>query len=401
MGAIVTQADDGEVRLAGQTGEDYVSAPLDASRWAWGSWSGGSYTPSVSSGNLVVSGSTGAYVRSASARPVTTLEAVATFGAAPWQHLGWGGLGFSDDRYLLFSTFNGTQRLYARSADGSVEYRTDLGPLPSGAHRYRIERVAQAGGGESIRYTIDGVLRATHVLPSVPALYVYQSHNGGAGAALLVDALWVYPSYVASGSVSGCVVDAGASAMWSGVSWQGGLASGTTLSVATRSSADGASWSAWTPVSSSGAIASPAGRFLDYRLTLSSSNSSVSPVVEAVSISFNGGAAAPAVPAPASAMVRPAPDPIDPPLSVEASATSGRLTLTWNPATDPAIVGYRVKSVVGAQTERVLAELPAQRAGRDIRRPYRVELALQRGATYWIEVIRADGVDSIQTVFNP
>jgi hypothetical protein len=399
-GALVTQGGDGELRLAGQTGEDYLSAPLDPSRWAWGAWSGASYTPSVSAGQLALAGEGGAYVRSASARPVTTLESVATFGAAPWQHVGWGGLGFSDDRYLLFSTFNTTQRLYARSADGSTEYRTDLGPLPSGAHRYRIERVAQSGGGESIRYYIDGALRATHVVPSVPALYVYQSHNGGAGAALLVDALWVYPSYVPSGSASGCVVDAGARATWGSVSWQGQLASGTTLSVATRSSADGVSWSGWTPVSSSGAIASPAGRYLDYRLTLSSSDSSVSPIVESVSISYSGGAALTAA-APASRLVRPAPGPIDPPLSVEASATTGRLTLTWNAPSDPAIVGFRVKSVVGAQTERVLAELPAHRAARDTGRPYRVELALQRGATYWIEIVRADGVGSIQTVFSP
>ena len=182
-------------------GDTYATAPLDA-QWTGGAWAGGAYTPTVSGGVLTVDN--GNFVRSTATRAVTTLEAHAQFGNAPWQHIGWGDLNFANNRYLLFSTFNNSTNLWARSANNGPEQRTDLGPIPAGMHTYRIERV-----GNAVRYSIDGTLRAEHTLANVPALHVYQSYNSSAGTTLQVDRLWTYPDYALSGSIDSCVLDGG------------------------------------------------------------------------------------------------------------------------------------------------------------------------------------------------
>ncbi|WP_026369853.1 hypothetical protein [Kallotenue papyrolyticum] len=283
-GTILSNIGDGEIRLAGTLGDEYSASTLDATRWSWGTWSGGSFTPSLTNGILSLSGASGAYVRSSAPQAVTTLEARVQFGAAPWQHVGWGSLDFAGDQYLLFSTFNGSTNLYARSNLGSGEQRTDLGPLPTGFHSYRIERV-----GTEVRYRIDGTLVATHTLASLPAMHVYQSHNGGAGAQLDIDRLWVYPPYVANGAYESCTIDGGSGVVWSSLSWNANVAAATSLRARTRTSADGTTWSAWSaPIATSGgAITSPDQRYLQYRLELATSDAALSPVVDSVTISYS------------------------------------------------------------------------------------------------------------------
>jgi hypothetical protein len=201
----------------------------------------------------------------------------ATFGNGAWQHIGFGSLDFSGDQYLLLSTFNGTTNLYARANTGGGEQRVDLGPIPSGSHHYQI-----VWGGTEVSFWIDGVYQTSFALSGTPSnLYTYLSNNGG--ASLQVDAAQRPPAYQASGSYTSCALDAGTGAAWQTLSWDAVTPAGPGLNVGVRTSADGVSWGSWAPVAASGdAIA--AGRYLEYRLALTSSSGTVSPQVNAVTL---------------------------------------------------------------------------------------------------------------------
>jgi len=288
---MLTAVGNGEVRLAGTFGDEYTASTLDPTRWIAGTWSGGAFTPAPTGGVLSLAGANGAFVRSAASLGVTTLEATARFSGAPWEHVGWGALDFNGP-YLLFSTAGNTTNLYARSADNSGEQRTDLGPIPAGFHVYRIERATQTPTTDQISYYVDGTLRAQHTVATVAALYVYQSHNGGASPSLDVDRLWVYPTFLPNGTFQSCALDAGSSVTWATATWSATVPAGGTLSLTTRTSADGLNWSDWSaPYSSSGgAITNPAGRYLQYLVSLASGSGQDSPSFESIALAFSGAA---------------------------------------------------------------------------------------------------------------
>jgi hypothetical protein len=307
FGTMVTRHGDGEVRLAGTFGDEYENASVDDGRWTAGTWAGGSFVPSVASGALSIAG--GVYVRSNSVMPVSTFEASVRFTGAPWEHVGWGGLDFADSRYLIFSTFNGSSNLYARSNNAGSEERTDLGPIPDGFHTYRIEKSAGDAGIDVVSYFVDGILRAQHTLATMPALHVYQSHGSGASPALDVDRLWVYPPHLGSGTFESCPMDAGAAVVWMSATWNAAVPLGSTVALRTRTSHDGSAWTAWSAlVTVSGqAITSPPGRFLQYLLELTSSSSADTPVVESVGFVYPASASDLIAPAISSIRVNEAP----------------------------------------------------------------------------------------------
>ena len=126
LGALATQFGDGEVRLAGAFAETFDGPALDSGRWLWGDWNGGnSYTPNPG-GTLQLSGANGAWARSQSTLMRQTIEGLVAFGAAPWQHFGLGSDGFQSSQYLLFSTFNTSDHVFARSNNNGSEICTDL-----------------------------------------------------------------------------------------------------------------------------------------------------------------------------------------------------------------------------------------------------------------------------------
>jgi Calx-beta domain/Bacterial Ig domain len=296
-GTQVTNVSGGEVRLGGGFGDNYASGTLDP-KWTAGTWAGGAYTPTIANGVLSLSGVGGAYVRSTNAMPVTSLEARVRFTAAAWEHVGWGSLDFSGDQYFLFSTFNQTARLFARSNLGGGESQTDLGPIPAGFHTYRVERVTIAGT-QHIRYLIDGTLVAEHILSgAVPSLHVYQSYGSQSTTPTLdIDTIAISPPYVASGTFESCPIDGGAPVTWTTASWTATLPAGTTLAVRTRTSPDLTTWSAWSaPVANSGdAVTSPPARYAQYRLELATTDAALSPVIESVTLGTGGSSGEPPV----------------------------------------------------------------------------------------------------------
>ena len=289
--SIVSRVADGEVRLSGIQGDEYTGTTLDASKWIAGTWSGGGYTPSLTGGILSLSNSTGAYVRSVSALPVTTVESSVRFSGLPWEHVGWGGLDFGN-AWAIFSTYNTTTSLFARTNPGTNEQVTNLGPIPSGFHTYRIHRQVVSQTSDVVTYFVDGVQVAQHTVATLPAMYVYQSHNGGTTQTLDIDRIWVYPSYTASATYQSCTMDIGqTSSTWTTANWSVTAPAGTSFDLRTRTSADGTSWTSWSsPMTSTGsAIASPVGRYLQYLAEFATTDPSQSPVLDSVTMRFTNG----------------------------------------------------------------------------------------------------------------
>ena len=114
-----------------------------------------------------------------------------------------------------------------------------------------------------------------------------------------VDWLRMSP-YPSSGTFESRVFDTGKSGTdWNSLTSITQKPAGTEVTFETRSgnsaTPDG-SWSGWEAVGSGGAIASPSGRYIQYRANLSSTDASVSPTIEQVTIIYRRDATPPAAP---------------------------------------------------------------------------------------------------------
>ncbi|HLF26112.1 MAG TPA: hypothetical protein VJG32_07240, partial [Anaerolineae bacterium] len=288
----ISDIDGGSIRLAGVLADDFSGPALNGALWTAGTWSSESYTPAFENGAIVLNGPNGAWVRSQAlyARG-RTLEGVVELSAGPWQHFGFGGDGFADGNYLMFSTFNTADRLFARTARNGSETRTDIGALSqfSGLHRYRIEWIAVNGTQDEVRYYIDGALLATHTVNAEPDLYVYLSHNSqGSYPALRASHLSLAPAFVGSGTYTSCTLDAGAGQTWQTLAWDVVLPAGASLTAQVRTSPDGSAWSSWTSIVSGGSIPT-AERYAQYQLQLATSDDQVSPQVNSVTLTIGTG----------------------------------------------------------------------------------------------------------------
>ncbi|MEM8531294.1 MAG: hypothetical protein AAGF95_10655 [Chloroflexota bacterium] len=278
---------DGDIRLAGAFADPFDATTLNSTNWLWGTWNGGTYTPNPN-GALDVSGPDGAWVRSQDSFNTVTIEGQLSFGAAPWQHFGFGSNNFINNRYAIFSTFNTNDTLFARINNNGSEQRVTIGTIPSGTHTYRIEWTNE-GTNDRVRYFLDGNQVANLDLPAFPNLYVYASHNGqGTTPPLTMDYVDLVPTYVANGIHTSCGIDAGTTVTWESLEWLADVPSGTNIGVEARSSDDTVTWSAWSSVTTNGgALSIPDGRYLQYRFTLVTNDTSISPVVHAITITYN------------------------------------------------------------------------------------------------------------------
>ena len=122
-----------------------VAAEFDGSNlpagWASSLWSGGSGGSAVSGGTVTVNG---ALLRSTVlSGPGSSVEFPATFGAAPYQHGGFGVDLAGTSRWAIFSTMGTTDTLYARTNNNGTLSDTPLGTgLVGSAHTYRIDWLA-------------------------------------------------------------------------------------------------------------------------------------------------------------------------------------------------------------------------------------------------------------------
>ena len=182
------------------------------------------------------------------------------------------------DRYLLAVQHHE----YDHPAVRPVEQERRRGSQPtwalfqSACTHYRIEWEAASPTQDRIRYYLDGVLRATHTRVTLPALNVWISHGSLLATPVLrVSQLSVSPDYAAAGSYTSCVFDAGQTVNWNAVSWYAALPVGTGLTTSVRTSDDQVNWSPWQAVATSSTNpGAPAGRYIQYRLDLSTTRTS-------------------------------------------------------------------------------------------------------------------------------
>jgi Domain of unknown function (DUF4082)/Bacterial Ig-like domain/Purple acid Phosphatase, N-terminal domain/Bacterial Ig domain len=268
---------DGEVQLAPTIGEEFDGSALP-SGWTTTAWgSGGAGT--VSGGALVVDGArTGTTATYTAPR---TLEFDATFASTAFQHAGF-GTDFNAQPWAMFSTGGGSLAvgLYARTNGTATAI---AGVSPTAPHRYRIVRTAS-----SVQYYVDGTLVATHNVAISAAMRPLVSDFNVGGGSLTLSWLRMSP-YAAAGTFTSRVLDAGRSATWGTLDSTVTAPAGTAVTFETRSgnsATPDATWSAWQAVGSGGAIASPAGRYVQYRANLSSTSTALTPSLERVAISY-------------------------------------------------------------------------------------------------------------------
>ena len=226
-----------------------------------------------------------------------SLDFAATFTADPFQHVGFGNTFDDAQPWAMFSTGGGALAvgLYARTAGpgGAPAENTPIaGVDPLVEHEYSIEWTPT-----EVRYFVDGDLVVTHAIPIGVQMRPIASDFNGGGGSVEVAFLDLY-SYPASGTFTSRVFDAGDSrATWRTLTaaLDAPAGTGVTFQVRTGSTpTPDASWTAFQAVGSGGQLAGPLGRrYLQYRATLTTTDTSLTPFVESVTLGYDVDTAAP------------------------------------------------------------------------------------------------------------
>jgi hypothetical protein len=275
---------DGSLSLVPALSDDFAGTSLNAANWSTTVWSTGG-TAAVASGAVAVDGVGIATNQSYTQR---SFEARALFTAGPpaFQNLGWSPDLNGSQWILVGEPGFDPAHVYARVNTGSGEQLVQL-PVALGTyHTYRID-----WGASAIDFSVDGNLATTITATLNNPMPAWVS-VGPTGHALAVDWARVLQYSPTSGTYTSAALDAGASTPWQTLTTTGTTPAGTTLTVQTRTSSDGATWSAYQAVGAGGAIASGAGRYLQYQLAFAGS-ATASPSVSQVAVSFGSGTATP------------------------------------------------------------------------------------------------------------
>ena len=329
----------GELRLR-PTLEDYFDAPqIDATLWISG-YSNDVY-PNVLPPQIVdgVARLDANYLRAqqgfGAEMPVRFFEASARFVTAP-APVAYADLGFyrslpplramtetsSIRLFVAQTTIESSipRHFYVRSKDGlfSPNAPPTQSALDTAVDNWGDNSAAQMAGLDQFRtykirweqnatdYQIDGadIITAAvntsqplphagvSTLPTYAFLYSQDpSFFGGGRSPLLVD--WVRAgAYPTQGSYTSCVLDATTVVNWSRATLSATVPAGAALAFESRTSQDGAIWSAWHShsVAASGAISlvNPGGRYFQYRVKFSTADVTHTPEVTAISLAYFG-----------------------------------------------------------------------------------------------------------------
>ncbi len=283
----IRQAGNGEVMLKPSLYAEFTGTALPDG-WSGSSFStGGTYT--VASNQLTLDGARAGSV--AVFGPGHSVEAVATFNAVRYQHIGFGVtfMTTSGEAWAIISTGAGGDGLYARTWTGTGAYDTQSTPIPGsyfGApHAYRVDWLA-----DRIDYYIDGELVASHALAlTIPMRPLFADSDVG-GQTLVVDRMYMGP-YAASGQFTSRVLDALGPVADGTIAWDAVTPENTSLDISLRTGntpVPDASWSAFAPVEDGDPIGSGF-RYVQYQASLATTNTVFTPVLEEVRILYNAG----------------------------------------------------------------------------------------------------------------
>ena len=283
----VSETANGEVMLRPAVGAEFAGGPALPAGWSGATWEsqggGAGGTAAVSGGSLHVNGAFAS--TDTTFGPGSSLEGVATFGAATFQHVAL--TDNFESVWAMFSTRGTTNQLFASTQFGSGVTDTPIpGSLVGSSHRYRIEWDLT-----EVRYFVDGSLVATHTGTFGPALRAAASDFTAGGPELAVDWMRVGP-YPASGAFESRIFDAGQAVNWNQLSWIENTPAGTDVQLSVRTgntpTPDG-SWSSFAPIATSGGSIGGNSRYLQYRAELSTTDPSRTPELTEVSASYTAG----------------------------------------------------------------------------------------------------------------
>jgi len=277
---------DGEVQLQPTVGDEFNGSAF-ASNWLTKPWRPGGTVLALN--GMLVADSGVAHTVDVYPGP-RTLEFSATFQPVNDQAVGLGGGDLSNFPYAIFTSGQpgdpfGVYALTAANPDD--QQQTALpGVSLYVPHRFRIE-----WGPTLVRYYVDGALLATHTVAINEDMHPVASDYPLFGASVKVD--WLRMSdYATSGTLTSRTLDSGPGANdWQTLDSTSTRPTGTSISFETRSGdtrQPSAGWSAWQPVGSGGAIASPSSRFMQYRATLTGT-AHVTPTLQRVTVAFGAG----------------------------------------------------------------------------------------------------------------
>ena len=115
--------------------------------------------------------------------PGSSVEFTATFGAAPYQHGGFGVDLAGTSRWAIFSTMGTTDTLYARTNNNGALSDTPLGTgLVGSAHTYRIDWLA-----DRVVFVVDRDVRHTQNVAITGSMGTVVSDYAAGGAGVIVD----------------------------------------------------------------------------------------------------------------------------------------------------------------------------------------------------------------------
>jgi hypothetical protein len=272
----VQQDQLGEVSLAPAAAAEFDTAALPAAWDQQPEAAGGKAV--LKRGNLVLDGAR-AGTRTQYG-PGRSLAFRATFQGAGTQ---WAGLaaGTINDPFAMFGLRNGN--LYAALSTTSLQAVQLPAKLIGSDHNYRID---WSSGGFS--FFVDG-RQVASMSASIPLMSPRARDVTADGTTLLVD--WVRLSgYSATGTRVSRVMDAQQMVTWDRLTYQADIPAGAGLRISVRigsTSKPDATWSAWTPVPANGRVVGSS-RYLQYRVELSSTVPSATPVLRDVAITNSG-----------------------------------------------------------------------------------------------------------------
>jgi hypothetical protein len=277
---VISDAGNGEIVLAPTVAAEFSGDTLPAD-WSSTAWNAGG-SAVVSGGALVVDGARAGTIATFSAG--RSLEFVATFSGAPFQHVGFADT-LESTPWAIFSTLSGGT-LYARTNSGSTSVDTPLSASLVGTpHLFRIDWTPSG-----VIYSVDGAVVASHAIAIAgPLRPLVSDFTTGAGA-VSVDWLRLGP-YAAAGSFVSRVIAGGSLVNWTTFSWTGRTPSDTAIIMAVRTGdtpTPDATWTPFTTICASGSTIGANGtsaRYLQYRAVLvGATDSQSTPAVEQVDI---------------------------------------------------------------------------------------------------------------------
>ena len=267
---------DGALMLAPTLGVEFSGTSLP-SGWSAAPW-GGSSSTVVANGQMTADGVVvGPQTLFASGR---SLEFAATFSGAPYQHFGL-GVTLNDGLWAIFSSGAG-DALYVRTNNGSVSTNTAIpGDWFGARHQFRIDWTSNG-----FTYWIDGTQVAFHAHAIGTNLRPVASDYDPDGSTLAVDWVRVTP-YAASTTFTSAVIDEGSLVTWTTASLSASIPTGTAVAFSVRYGDTATPDAGWTPfVTVTGGTLNAQSRYMQYRLALSSTDSSKTPIVSDVTLNF-------------------------------------------------------------------------------------------------------------------